>query len=226
MTDLIYPKVATDDDACDWTNVIIWRMNAGARARSRSVYVPCPRPVPVPGLTARVAKKIKKTKPVETNPRCFSKTHTGTVIYSGGEKTVKLRETATVWTSGSKENYDKKTGYRVGITSRCRLLLDTIKPIENPAESQLPQKSSELPAEHLVAIMKGKTLSYQGIMSAIKKYYPDIKISLDQLQKRVFALCMSNFVGIERHDDMPVTHFTLKSVDPRFYVHSEKNMRA
>ncbi|KPR52090.1 hypothetical protein AN672_21655 [Citrobacter freundii] len=62
MTDLIYPKVATDDDACDWTNVIIWRMNAGARARSRSVYVPCPRPVPVPGLTARVAKKIKKNK--------------------------------------------------------------------------------------------------------------------------------------------------------------------
>jgi hypothetical protein len=55
------------------------------------------------------------------------------------EKTVKLRETATVWTSGSKENYDKKTGYRVGITSRCRLLLDTIKPIENPTESQLPQ---------------------------------------------------------------------------------------
>ena len=54
-----------------------------------------------------------------------------------------------------------------------------------------------------MAIMKGKTLSYQGIMSAIKKYYPDIKISLDQLQKRVFALCMSNFVGIERHDDMP-----------------------
>lgn len=77
-----------------------------------------------------------------------------------------------------------------------------------------------------MAIMKGKTLSYQGIMSAIKKYYPDIKITLDQLQKRVFALCMSNFVGIERHDDMPVTHFTLKSVDPRFYVHSEKNMRA
>ncbi|EDK0210905.1 hypothetical protein P8G55_004919, partial [Salmonella enterica] len=177
MTDLIYPKVATIDDACDWTNVIIWRMNAGARARSRSVYVPCPRPVPVPGLTARAAPKNKKSKPVEINPQCFSKTHTGTVIYSGGEKTVKLRETATVWTSGSKENYDKKTGYRVGITSRCRLLLDTIKPIENPTESQLPQKSSELPAEHLVAIMKGKTLSYQGIMSAIKKYYPDIKIT-------------------------------------------------
>lgn len=74
--------------------------------------------------------------------------------------------------------------------------------------------------------MKGKTLSYQGIMAAIKKYHPDIKITLEQLQKRVFALCMSNFVGIERHDDMPVTHFTLKSVDPRFYVHSEKNMRA
>lgn len=47
MTDLIYPKVETIDDACDWTNVIIWRMNAGARARSRSIYVPCPRPVPI-----------------------------------------------------------------------------------------------------------------------------------------------------------------------------------
>ena len=226
MTDLIYPKVATVDDACDWTNVIIWRMNAGARARSRSMFVPCPRPVPVPGLTARVTPTAKKAKPAESTPRRHGKTHTGTVIYSGGEKTVKLRETATVWTSGSKENYDKKTGYRVGVTSRCRLLLDSIKPIATSPKSDVQPKSSELPASQLVAIMKGKTLSYQGIMSAIKKYHPDIKITLEQLQKRVFALCMSNLVGIERHDDMPVPHFTLKSVDPRFYVHSEKNMRA
>ncbi|EJR4683719.1 TPA: hypothetical protein ACIUFN_000469 [Salmonella enterica subsp. enterica serovar Saintpaul] len=226
MTDLIYPKVETIDDACDWTNVIIWRMNAGARARSRSMYVPCPRPVPVPGLTVRVSSTVKKVKLSGPAPRRHTKTHTGTVIYSGGEKTVKLRETATVWTSGSKENYDKKTGYRVGVTSRCRLLLDSIKPIAASTEPVVQSKSSELPAVQLVAIMKGKTMSYQGIMSAIKKYHPDIKITLEQLQKRVFALCMSNFVGIERHDDMPVTHFTLKSVDPRFYVHSEKNMRA
>lgn len=226
MTDLIYPKLAIVDDACDWTNVILWRMNAGARARSRSIYVSCPRPVPVPGLTARVTPTAKKAKPVALTPRRFGKTHTGTVISSGGEKTVKLRETATAWTSGSKENYDKKTGYRIGIISRCRLLLDSIKPIETSSKPDVQPKHNELPAAQLVAIMKGKTLSYQGIMSAIKKFHPDIKITLEQLQKRVFALCMSNLVGIERHDDMPVTHFTLKSVDPRFYVHSEKNMRA
>ncbi len=80
MTDLIYPKVETIDDACDWTNVIIWRMNAGARARSRSMYVPCPRPVPVPGLTVRVSSTVKKVKLSGPAPRRHTKTHTGTVI--------------------------------------------------------------------------------------------------------------------------------------------------
>lgn len=74
--------------------------------------------------------------------------------------------------------------------------------------------------------MKGKTLSYQGILTAIKKYHPDIKITIDQLHKRIWGMVQSKYVGIERHDDMPVTHFTLKNVDPRFYAHSEKNVRA
>ncbi|WP_238380483.1 hypothetical protein [Enterobacter sichuanensis] len=73
--------------------------------------------------------------------------------------------------------------------------------------------------------MKGKTLSYQGILTAIKKYHPDINITLGQLQKRIWRMVQSKYVGIERHDDMPVTHFTLKSVDPRFYTHSEKSVK-
>lgn len=158
MTDLIYPKTSHIDDGCDWTKVIIWRMNAGARARSRACYVPAPRPIQV-------------------NPP---------------KATLKRKKSAA--TAGRVSKTEKTAG--------------------------------ELSAQKLVAIMKGKTLSYQGIMSAIKKYHPDIKINLEQLQKRVFALCMSNLVGIVRHDDMPVTHFTLKSVDPRFYIHSEKNMGA
>lgn len=31
---------------------------------------------------------------------------------------------------------------------------------------------------------------------------------------------------IARHDDMPVVHFTLNSVDPRYYIESAKNKRA
>ena len=224
MTDLIYPKVPATDDACDWTNVIIWRMNAGARARSRSVFVPCPRPVPVPGLTPREAVGKKITRKVSA-AHSFAKTHTATVIYSGGEKTVRVRETATVWTSGSKENYDKLTGHRVGTRGRCRLLLETLKPIDKSADIVLLDPR-ELSAQSMVAIMKGKTLSYQGILSAIKKYHPDINITLNHVHKRVQGMLGSNYVGIERHDDMPVTHFTLTSVDPRFYTHSEKNTRA
>lgn len=226
MTDLIYPKTTHCDDACDWTAVIIWRMNAGARARSRSCFVPAPRPIPVPGITVRTAPQVKSDRTTKIPATRNAKTHTGVVIVSGGEKTVKLRETATVWTSGSKENYDKQTGYRVGVNSRCRLRLETIKPI-NAEDNLAPQKPScQLSAQNLVAIMKGKTLSYHAIMQAVRKYHPDINITLEQLQSRVFGMLMSNYVGIQRHDDMPVPHFTLTSVDPRFYVHSEKNLRA
>lgn len=63
------------------------------------------------------------------------KTHTGVVITKEGEKTVKMRETATIWCVGPKETYDKFTGRRVGapLTKR-RLRLESIKPIEGGAE--------------------------------------------------------------------------------------------
>ncbi|HHY0901670.1 TPA: hypothetical protein ACVYOK_000776 [Salmonella enterica] len=63
------------------------------------------------------------------------KTHTGVVITKEGEKTVKMRETATTWCVGPKETYDKFTGRRIGapLTKR-RLRLESIKPIEGDAE--------------------------------------------------------------------------------------------
>ncbi|ECO1011484.1 hypothetical protein AA464_15385 [Salmonella enterica subsp. enterica serovar Newport] len=63
------------------------------------------------------------------------KTHTGVVITKEGEKTVKMRETATTLCVGPKETYDKFTGRRVGapLTKR-RLRLESIKPIEGGAE--------------------------------------------------------------------------------------------
>lgn len=200
-------------------------MNAGARARNRACYVPAPRPIQV-NPVYRVAKPKKAPLQAVNTLGRWVKTHTATVITTKGEKTVKIRETATVWSAGSNENYDKLTGQRVGAPGRCRLLLESITPIVRKAKA-VPQKASgELSAQKLVALMKGKTLSYQGILTAIKKYHPDIKITLEQLQKRIWFMLQSKYVGIERHEDMPITHFTLKSVDPRYYAHSEKNVRA
>lgn len=221
-TNLNYPKPVNPDDGSDWTAVILWRMNAGARARSRSCFVPAPRPVQVKEvLFVPTPKPVRRPAVVKPSER-LQKTHTATVIYSGGEKTVRIRETATVWTVSSKENYDKQTGGRIGAPGRRRILLDSIRPIESRPTGK---PSSELTSQKLIALMKGKTLSYQGILLAVKKYHPDINITLDQIHKKVFDLTRSRFIGIERNDDLPVTHFTLKSVDPRFYTWSEKNAR-
>lgn len=73
----------------------------------------------------RVAKQKAPVQAVNTSGR-WLKTHTATVITAKGEKTVKIRETATVWSAGSNENYDKLTGQRVGAPGRCRLLLESI----------------------------------------------------------------------------------------------------
>lgn len=103
MTDLLYAKTTSADDGCDWGPVIIWRMNAGARARNRACYVPAPRPIQV-NPVYRVAKTKKApVQAVNTSGR-WLKTHTATVITAKGEKTVKIRETATVWSAGSNEN--------------------------------------------------------------------------------------------------------------------------
>lgn len=222
MTDLIYPKVSVIDDACDWTNVIIWRMNAGARACSRSVFVRCPNPVPVAGIRPKFAPAIKVAKEKKAAISSTAKTHTATVIFADGEKTVEIRETATAWTAGSKLNFDKVTGQRAGVRGRCRMLLDTIKPIEK--QEQVSTNGEELSAQKLVAIMMGKKLSHQGILIAIAKFHPDIKITAHQVQKRVAAMLRSNLVGIIQHDETPIPHFTLQSADPRFYVHSKRNM--
>ncbi|MDS7909043.1 hypothetical protein PTQ57_26845 [Klebsiella pasteurii] len=211
-TNLNYPKPVKPDDGCNWLPVILWRMNAGARACSRSVFVAAPRPVPVPGITPQKLVKREAATPTVSGRR--RKTHTGTVIYSKGEKSVRISEGATVWSAGPTEHFDKKTGQRVGSIGRHRLVLESIKP--------LSKTTDEVSAQQLVALMKGKKLSYQNILSAIKKHHPGAEITLRDLQKRIATMLASNHVGIIRHDDMPVPHFTLTSVDPRYYANSEK----
>lgn len=115
-TNLNYPKPVKPDDGCNWLPVILWRMNAGARARSRSVFVAAPRPAPVPGITPQKPIKREIIAPTVSGRR--RKTHIGTVIYSRGEKNVRLSEGATVWSAGSNEHFDKKTGQRR--TAGCR----------------------------------------------------------------------------------------------------------
>ena len=73
--------------------------------------------------------------------------------------------------------------------------------------------------------MKGKTLSYQTILAQLQKHYPECQVTIKEIQDRVFSMFNSNYVGITRHDDTPVVHFTLNSVDPRYYVESAKNKR-
>ncbi|MBJ3816673.1 hypothetical protein F9C28_17580 [Shimwellia pseudoproteus] len=224
MTDLYFAKSVKPDDGCDWTSVIIWRMNAIARARSRACFVPPPQPVRVCDVTPpqpRAVARKQQAVPL-TAAGQLQKTHTGTVIYAGGEKRVQIRETATVWTAGPTENYDKLTGHRVGTRGHCRLLLESIRPIEN---STRERHGGELSAQQLVALIQGKTLSYQGIMAAVKKQHPDVIITLEQIRKRLWGMQQSAFIDIERHDDMPVTYFTLNSVDPRFYPWSARNAR-
>ncbi|KAA0472881.1 hypothetical protein [Klebsiella aerogenes] len=209
-TNLNYPKPVNPDDGCNWLPVILWRMNAGARARSRSVFVAAPRPEPVPGLTPQ--KPIKREAPLPAVSGRRRKTHLGTVIYSKGEKTVRLSEGVTVWSAGTNEHFDKKTGQRVGGAGRHRLVLDSVRPL---LASDDQPGAGKVTAQQLVAVMKGKTLSYQTILG----------VTIKEIQDRVFSMFNSNYVGITRHDDTPVVHFTLNSVDPRYYVESAKNKR-
>jgi hypothetical protein len=61
MTAIIYvDRTKHADDGCDWTNVILWHMNAGARARSRSVFIPAPRPIQVVKPRGAAVTKNKK----------------------------------------------------------------------------------------------------------------------------------------------------------------------
>lgn len=145
-TNLNYPKPVKPDDGCNWLPVILWRMNAGARARSRSVFVAAPRPAPVPGITPQ--KPIKREIIAPTVSGCRRKTHIGTVIYSRGEKNVRLSEGATVWSAGSNEHFDKKTGQRVGSIGRHRLVLESIRPLQ---ASDAKQDAGSVTAQQLVS---------------------------------------------------------------------------
>jgi hypothetical protein len=227
MTELIYvDRTKFADDGCDWTPAILWQMNAGARARSRAVYVPAPRPVQVAEPSAPMIRRAPVTvTPSDKNQENVTKTHVGVVIHARGERIVRLHETATAWSVSGQENYDKRNGTRIGASGASCLMLETIKPVENKTVEE-PKGDVELPAQALVAIMQDKTLSYQAILTTIKQRYPEARISMSQLQNRIKGMMQSKLVAMIRHDDLPVTHFTLGHVDPRFYALSSKNLKA
>ena len=226
MTELIYvDRTKFADDGCDWTPAILWQMNAGARARSRAVYVPAPRPVQVAEPSAPMIRRAPvAVAPVDNNQENVTKTHTGIVIHTRGERIVRLHETATTWSVSCQENYDKRNGTRIGASGASCLMLETIKPVENKTVEE-PKGDVELPAQALVAIMQNKTLSYQAILTSIKLRHPETRISMSQLQNRIKGMMQSKLVTMTRHDDLPVTHFTLGHVDPRFYALSSKNLK-
>ncbi|WP_237929936.1 hypothetical protein [Buttiauxella sp. S19-1] len=58
-------------------------------------------------------------------------THSGVIVTKDGRKRMKLRMTATTWCSSAGKGYYKTDGTRCGTpSSKNRLLLDTIKPLE------------------------------------------------------------------------------------------------
>ena len=226
MTELIYvDRTKFADDGCDWTPAILWQMNAGARARSRAVYVPAPRPVQVAEPSAPMIRRAPvAVTSVDNNQENVNKTHVGIVIHTRGERIVRLHETATAWSVSGQENYDKRNGSRIGASGASCLMLETIKPVENKTVEE-SKGDVELPAQALVAIMQNKTLSYQAILTSIKLRHPETRISMSQLQNRIKGMMQSKLVTMTRHDDLPVTHFTLGHVDPRFYALSSKNLK-
>ena len=64
-----------------------------------------------------------------------TKTHIGVVITRDGEKLKKLHATESMWVVGKNECYHKETGRRhFAENTRRRLLMETIKPLENRNE--------------------------------------------------------------------------------------------
>ncbi|ECF1703318.1 hypothetical protein E1B77_20660 [Salmonella enterica subsp. enterica] len=113
------------DDGRNYTDAILWKMNAAARARTRSAFVPPPKP-------AAVSKPVEFVRPRPAAAPAVKrkgKTHTGIAIRKNGEHTVKLHETATTWCASPHETYDKLTGKRIGAPGRCRLVLSSVTPI-------------------------------------------------------------------------------------------------
>ncbi|MDU4152726.1 MAG: hypothetical protein E7H83_14300 [Enterobacteriaceae bacterium] len=227
MTEWIYvDRTKYADDGCDWTPAILWQMNASARARSRAVYIPAPRPVQVAKPSAPMIRRTPvAATPGDKNQEKVTKTHIGIVIHSRGEKIVRLHETATAWSVSGQENYDKRNGTRIGASGASCLMLETIKPAESKVVTQESTAGSELSAQALVTLMQDKTLSYQAILTTIKLSHPEVRMSMSQLQNRIKGMMQSKLVALIRHDDLPVTHFTLGHVDPGFYALSSKNLK-
>ncbi|MHA7847262.1 hypothetical protein [Serratia sp. D1N4] len=153
-TEIVYPNAPyVVDDGCDYTALIIWRMNANARASTRSAFVP--EPVPVQVMQPKFSRKAAASKPAA-----------------------------------------KKKAKKV-----------------------------DFPAKNLVAVMLGKTLSYDAILAKLDRCHPGHGVTIRNLQTRINTMLKSSHCQITRHE-LPVPEFTLVHVDVQFYTNSEKSLEA
>ncbi|MFC0227439.1 hypothetical protein [Serratia aquatilis] len=82
-------------------------------------------------------------------------------------------------------------------------------------------KKEGFPAEKLVAIMLGNTLSHSSILAALDAQIPDHGLTRHVLQARITAMLKSPHCEITRHEK-PVPEFTLTRVEPQFYLNSKR----
>ncbi|WP_038910918.1 hypothetical protein [Dickeya dadantii] len=95
------------------------------------------------------------------------------------------------------------------------------KPARRQAESTQYRYANTLPLESLIAVMTGRWLSSQSIMSIIKNEYPQHTISPRALAVRISSMMKSPSVDIESRD-ISVTEYRLNSVDPAYLERSKR----
>lgn len=86
-------------------------------------------------------------------------------------------------------------------------------------------KKVDFPARDLVAVMIGKTMTYQAILTALDTQHPGHGITVRKLQTRITSMFKSPHAQITRHET-PVPEFSLTHVDERFYAKSAQTFEA
>jgi hypothetical protein len=82
-------------------------------------------------------------------------------------------------------------------------------------------KKPGFPAEKLVEVMLGKTLSHSSILAALDINAPGHGLTKHGLQTRITAMLKSPHCQLTRHEK-PIPEFTLTYVDPQYYVNSDR----
>ncbi|WP_273867546.1 hypothetical protein [Serratia odorifera] len=101
-------------------------------------------------------------------------------------------------------------------------IIKATKPVKKERVGRAKEKSikTKFSARNLVAVMKGKTLTCQGVLMALDRHYPGHGMSKRALQARIASMLKSPHIDITRHEK-PVPEFTLNNVDGRYYINSE-----